>query len=302
MAGENEGGQAVVVTPNVATSSDGQANAGVVSTDIAQGSGQETPGADAPPFGKVGDQEFKTEQEFKDWVARQEKGEPEPKVEAADEDAPKELTPEEREVKVTEIKANLKAAGGIYADERYENAAVEFELNNGEVSPETITSTAEAFGVPEDFVKEFINNAKLAREGAAAGSDAAVMKETQEFHEVVGGAANYKAFIDWAKGPEGGTGGLTKAQQDAYDDALATNPATAKVLLEGFYASYKASGEGPRPRDVTAEARRGESADRVQGYASKDDQMAAMRDPRYATSESYRKEVASKIAVSTYDQ
>jgi hypothetical protein len=201
-----------------------------------------------------------------------------------------------------ELKASLKTAGGLYADPRYETAAVEFE-RSGVISDATRDKLALEFGVERSIVDSVIEGqvsrrseghaqAQRTAEQAKAAQDAMIADVTSV---VEGGADGYGKFIEWA------SKSLSPAQKDAYNKALDSDPSVAKELLRGYNESYKASGFGPGPRDIAEEASQGgDVGQAVQGFASQAEQQAAIRDPRYRKDAAYRKSVEGRIAKSNY--
>lgn len=201
-----------------------------------------------------------------------------------------------------ELKANLKAAGGLYADPRYEAAAVEFE-RQGVISDATRDKLALEFGVERSIVDSVIEGqvsrrteghtkAQAAASQAKAAQDAMIADVTSV---VEGGSEGYGKFIEWA------SKALSPAQKDAYNKALDSDPSVAKELLRGFNETFKATGLGAPPRDIAEEASQGGSeGSLVQGFASQAEQQAAIRDPRYRKDAAYRKEVEGRIAKSNY--
>lgn len=256
----------------------------------------------AAPFGTIGDKVFQTQDEFLAWNAEQ-TGTPLPPKEAGAEDGPAKEEPKADPAKDApkedarsddDIRASLKAAGGIYADPNYEAAAIEFE-RTGDVSDETLAATAKAFNVDVATAKAFVEGQKAQRTLAATSGEASVVQLTSDLHKAAGGEAEFTKFLAW------GAENLTQAEQDSYDKALASDPETAKVLFNAFNERFKAAGNGPSPRDLTMEAQGSSTAPAsVQGYASQAEQSAAMNDPRYETDEAYRKTVYAKVGASKF--
>lgn len=192
--------------------------------------------------------------------------------------------------RVAEVKAGLAKAGGMYADARYETAALEFETL-GDVTPETIKTTAEAFGVTEEIARQFVDSQKALREAQTKLQGNVQDAQVADLHSVAGGPEGYAQFVQW------GQTGLTADQRTAYDAVLDTNPAAAKVMLQGFVEAWKSSGQGPQPRDVT---RQGGGADTTaagdKGYDSQAEMVKDMSDPRYGRDPAFRAQVARRIA------
>lgn len=209
--------------------------------------------------------------------------------------------------RVEAIKTNLKAAGGLFADPRYEAAALEFE-SLGSITDATKASTAAAFNVPVEAIDQFVAGQVAQRQLAAAQPKGAAQGEPtaadvalgQEVLKAFPGAtteADYSAFMAWGKD------NLTAPEKAAYDGALNRgDAATTGILLESFKAKYSAAGHGPGPRDITQEGQASTSntAPQVQGFKSSDEMTKAMSDPRYRTDPAYNAEVAARVAASRY--
>lgn len=220
---------------------------------------------------------------------------------AASEDKPKtvaEAKPEE----VQAVKDRLKAAGGFYADPRYESAGLEFEIT-GDVTPETISATATAFNVPEDMVKEFINGAKAGKllqasqaEQSAKDTQAATDKVVSEIHALVpDGAKGWEAFSAWSKE------NIPASDRAAYDAVLDSNPTAAKLLMQGFVDKFKAAGNGA-PRDLTQEGSGAPASSAgSKGYASQAEMERDMNDPRYRSGDTaFHAQVRERLAHSKW--
>lgn len=279
------------------------------------------------PFGQVGDRVFQTEQEFLDYQTEQNGGVPAgaPPVKkdgAADEDdagdvagdedegedtpapqeapakeAPKVEAPKVRTV--DEIKASLKEAGGIFADPRYEAAAIEFETT-GAVSDATKAKAAADFGVEPSVVDQFIQGQKDSRELATlkaatpATPTAAETKLIADIHGEVGGEEAYSKFQEWA------AANLPKDQLKDFNAAIEHSPAGARALFKDMAAAYREAGNGS-PRDITKEA--GGSAPRERGpkgYANEAQMQADMNKPEYQTDPAFRDRVMARVGASKF--
>lgn len=199
------------------------------------------------------------------------------------------------------LKERLKAAGGIYADPKYEPYALEFEKSGGKgLSEESLAKAAADFGVPVEAVKAFMDGqiAQRQLQASQAGQPTAEQVATATaIVEVIPNEADYKALLAWGKD------GLSADDRAAYDAALDRgDKATVKSLLGAFQAKFAASGQGKSPRDVTQEGA-GEDTHGSSGakpYTSQAQVEADMNNPQYAKDPAFRKEVQDRIAVSRY--
>jgi Ca2+-binding RTX toxin-like protein len=257
------------------------------------------------PYATVGDKTFANQDEFTKWWNDQRSGES--TTEAASGNDTLQGNAGEDTLKggqgndaITEsddaIKARLKEAGGIYADDRYAPFALEFE-KTGDLTADSVKKAAEAFNIPQDFVQEFINNAKVAKTAAqqSAGQPSPEqVRMATAIVEIVPDEAGYKAILEWGKD------NLSAPEKTAYDSALNRGDVdTAKALLTGFQQRFNASGNGPGPRDVTKEGQGGDSGG-TPGFASSAEMQAAMRDPKYANDPAYRRTVELRVAASKF--
>jgi uncharacterized protein (DUF1330 family) len=106
----------------------------------------------------------------------------------------------------------------------------------------------------------------------------------------VGNAEQYGTMIEWAGK------NLTPAEITAYDAAVASgNEAQMFMAIDAVKAKFvEANGQAPallggdRPNT------------NVNSFRDRSEMTAAMKDPRYKTSEAYRKEVESRVATSKF--
>lgn len=200
------------------------------------------------------------------------------------------------------IRENLKKAGGIFADPKYEPFALEFEKSGGKMLPdESLAKAAEAFGVPVDAVKSFIEGqiAQRTLQAAGAGQPTQAMVDTAKaIVEVMPEEADYKALLAW------GAEGLSDSERASYDAALNRGDTpTVKALLSSFQARFQASGQAKGPRDATREAAPQDGHVPASGatpYASSEQMQADMSKPEYERDPAFRAEVAARLAVSKF--
>lgn len=255
---------------------------------------------DGKPFATVNGQDFATPEDLSKWYDEQRaqgKTGLEVAEEPADPNAPKDAPPERTD---EEILTSLKERGGIYAHEAYAPAALEFE-RTGDVSPETLAATAAGLGVPLEFAQSWVDNQKELRAAVTTASSpdaqaAAALAVNQPFYDIAGGKDAYAKLTTWATTE----GNLSAEEVAAYDNALETNPATAKVLLAGFKAKMDAAGDGGRPRDLTSEAATVQTQT-VEGYESSAEMQKDINDPRYQSGDAkFQRMVQAKIAASKF--
>lgn len=267
-----------------------QPDVGNVQVDTNRGEVQED---GSTVFAKIGDKTFATQEELSKWW--DEEGSPEAQARRAQEGGQDSQTATTKEDDAPrsdeEIIASLKEAGGIYADERYQPFALEFEKTGG-LSEDSVKKAAEAFSIPEDFVKQFVEGQKAMR--ASAGQPTAEqIALAGKLTEVVSDQGEYAKVLEW------GRENIPQSLQEAYNAALDRNDAaTAQALLKGFYADYKAAGEGKGPRDVTEEGGLDGAHSEEPGYASQEEMLADMRKPEYETDAAFRAKVERRVAKS----
>lgn len=101
----------------------------------------------------------------------------------------------------------------------------------------------------------------------------------------VGGEEAYTDMIDWARSA------FSKEEIEAYDrDVHSRDTTVAMVAVRGLAARYREA-TGRSGRDITSNG----SGKAVDGYTSKAEMVADMRDPRYAKDAAFREEVARKV-------
>lgn len=153
----------------------------------------------------------------------------------------------------------------------------------GTLSDESVTKAAEAFGVTEDMVRQYIEGGTLAAQAAVA-----------PFHEQTGGAEQYRAFQEWS------VEGMTEAEQKELNEAYAQGGSAALALQQKFVDRWKEQGGGPPPKDLTREGDPGKGSSAAgDAYESWEQVKADMRKPEYDRDPAFRQKVQDKIARST---
>lgn len=151
---------------------------------------------------------------------------------------------------------------------------------NGALSAESTKAAAEAFGVSEKMVQLYIKGATA----EAASTAAAIYQEAGVSEEEAQG------FKAWAEE------NWTEQQKQEFN---------AKPQAEAYkqgVADWKASGNGPAPRDITQSERPANANPNTgpQPFASQQEMTNAMNDPRYSKDAAYRAEVEKRVGASNF--
>jgi hypothetical protein len=154
----------------------------------------------------------------------------------------------------------------------FDEIEAEFEAFHG-LSDETYAQL-ETAGIPRHLVDNYIE-----------GQLALGAKLTADMHNLVGGEETYKAMLEWA------SNSLSRDELFAYDDALTRSPDAARLAVQGLHAAYVRA-NGDRPRFVGGvRANRGGS-----NFASTEELVTAIRDPRYKKDAAYRADVEHRLS------
>ena len=125
------------------------------------------------------------------------------------------------------------------------------------------------------------------------GNEALMRQTVTDITSMAGGMESYQAMTEWA--------GKNMPQEDidAYNEVMNSgNIPLIKMAVSGLVARYQAS-EGSEPTLLGGRAPAARSGG-VAGYASKEEMVAAMRDPRYGKDSAYTREVERKTGASTF--
>jgi len=157
----------------------------------------------------------------------------------------------------------------------WDQAAASY-TETGEVSADQLKTITD-LGIPEPMIKTYM-----------AGLDAIIKGQEREVYESVGGEENYSQMMEWA----GKT--MSQADQEAHNRVVDQGDAPAALMaIRGLYAQYKQA-TAAHPEMITGQAPQFPG---VAPFEDRSQVTAAMRDPRYRTSEAYRKEVERRLAV-----
>lgn len=154
-----------------------------------------------------------------------------------------------------------------------EAAAAGFDYDTGSFSEEAIEAL-EGAGIPKAIADIY-----------AAGLQALAQRDVAELHSYVGGEEHYNAMIAWAKT------GLNAEQIEAFNTAL-DNPAMRENAVLGLNAKFTAA----RPSEGKLVTPQDAGAGSADVFTSRDELVAAQKDPRYSTDAGYRQSVIDKLA------
>lgn len=159
----------------------------------------------------------------------------------------------------------------------YEAMSAEF-LELGTLSEETY-KTLEAKGIPQPMVDAYI-----------AGQQALAAQWDNTGYEVAGGKEAFQQMATWA------ATALTAQEAKALNEAFSgkdTNVDKMKLAVAGLRAKYEAA-NGKAPSLLG-----GTPASSTQGYQSRAQMTADMKDPRYSKDPAFRQSVENKLAATT---
>lgn len=166
---------------------------------------------------------------------------------------------------------------GSFTDQEVETWSNEF-LSNGKLSDQTYTELGN-----RGFNRMLVDN-------YLAGQVALAERTFGSAFDLTGGEQNYTSMVKWA------SGSLSKAEQQAYNDAMKKSGAARDSAISGLYARYAAA-EGSAPaRHISGEPPSGGG-----GFRSQQEMMRAIADPRYRDGDkAYIADVEQKIISSTF--
>lgn len=212
---------------------------------------------------------------------------------SADEEAPKEETPDEEPQEGTEDTKDSEEASLDTQRESNDKAiealgkdliskgvdflgAIEEYQNNGELSQKTYEALEKA-GYPKEVIQGFVETRK-----------AIDNKYAQDVMNHVGGEKDFRELQSWMKG------NLSKAELDAYNEAVNSDNLNAvKLILDGIQAKRVAK-QGTRRATLLG----GASKSAPKGFSGRDEMIKAMSDPRYGIDRAYTISVERKMSLS----
>jgi len=157
----------------------------------------------------------------------------------------------------------------------------------GDVSEESRAKLAESLkGVLGD-------NARALVDQYVEGSKATVTNHHNAIFGEAGGKDGYGELVRWA------STGLPKAEVEAYNKAMDSDPNTALLAVRNLKNAYEKA-NGRAPRLVQGDTSLGGALQGVQPFASAFEQNKAVQDPKYSKDPAYRASVISRMLVSKF--
>lgn len=177
----------------------------------------------------------------------------------------------------TGIENSEEAAKEALNEKGIDYSALQSEFDaKGELTEESYKKLAEV-GFPKEVVDAFI-----------AGQAALVAQFEQQGFEAAGGKEQLDHMREWAKGS------LNKQELEAYNKAIAGTHEEMLQAVRGLRNRYE-SEYGKQPRFLGGSPAQAGS----QGYASRAEMTADMRDRRYESDPAFRAKVTAKLAATT---
>jgi len=189
---------------------------------------------------------------------------------------PAEETATETEAEAPQEEDTTKAdAEEVTAQAGIDYTALENEYQEtGQLSPDTYKQLEDA-GIPQNMVDAYI-----------AGQEALAGQTLNKMYSLAGGESEYNEMVTWAQD------NLTESEIQAFNASLA-NEAQSEFAIKGLYAQYQ-SAKGPNL--VKGEV----SNTSTRGFASKQEMMAEMSNPKYKKDPAFRAEVQRRVALSKF--
>lgn len=171
------------------------------------------------------------------------------------------------------------------------------KMADGSFLAEDAKAIGDKLGLPQAVIEGYARPRVAPKsEQQAPGKEAAqaqpiTVEQYQQIVGTVGGEGEYQKLTEWAR-----KGGVTPQEAAGFNAAMETgNVAVILQAVKGLKAMRDAAyGTDPQRRLG------GAPAGGVIPFESQQEAALAMADPRYDTSESYRKQVEARVAVSRY--
>lgn len=197
-------------------------------------------------------------------------------------DAPADGTADEQEVLERIAKAPKEDVAAALKDNGLDFTKFEREyIANGDLS-ESSYKELEKAGITKKHVEAYLR-----------GKEALMQQTITEITDMAGGMEGYRSVIQWA------ADNLPEEEITAYNEAMNSgNKPLIKMAVSGLVSRYRAS-EGSEPELVKGRAPAANSGASA-GFASKEEMIAAMSDPRYGKDSAYTRVVERKTGASTF--
>lgn len=166
------------------------------------------------------------------------------------------------------------------AKEAVENAGLDFTAfdneyqETGQLSDDTFNALEEA-GIPRNMAEAYI-----------AGQEAIAQNTITTLQDSVGGEAEYNSMLEWAEES------LPEVEIAAFNNSL-TDLESTQFAINGLYARYSAE-KGPNL------IKGNQNTSQSGGYASKQEMMLDMVNPKYGRDPAFRASVQRRVALSSF--
>ena len=197
-------------------------------------------------------------------------------------DAAAAKTDDEQEVLERIAKAPKEDVAAALKDNGLDFTKFEREyIANGDLS-ESSYNELEKAGITKKHVEAYLR-----------GNEALMQQTITEITDMAGDMEGYRSVVQWA------ADNLPEEEIAAYNEAMNSgNKPLIKMAVSGLVSRYRAS-EGSEPELVKGRAPAANSGAGA-GFASKEEMIAAMSDPRYGKDSAYTRVVERKTGASTF--
>lgn len=207
---------------------------------------------------------------------------PEGKTDKAAEDKPVDTSKEE--VLKTDITKHNELTKALEKDLKKKGFDVSRALKEyeetGNISSRTLADLAAA-GYPKEVIEGIISNQRALED-----------RFVQAVYETAGGEEEFTKVIRWA------SNNLPKATVDSFNNAVDSNDlGLISLLIQGIKSKMVETRGTSNPTIMGAS---GETTRSSRGFASKDDIVKAMSDPRYARDPAYTRSVEQKMLYTNF--
>ena len=152
----------------------------------------------------------------------------------------------------------------------------------GAISEATYKTLAEQHSIPKQFVDAYVEG-QLAKQQLQQQTSS---QQEEQLLGAIGGREAFQTMASWA------AQNFSEVELKAFNQQVSLSPESAALALQLLKSRY----EQVNGRDAKLITGGRPVAQGAEGFASKHDMMAAMRDPRYKTDPVFQAEVARKLA------